>query len=179
MIVNVRGANGSGKSVLVKTFLDRYPYIPQFGVLGPKRPEAYRVCIDSVNLFVLGPYLTPTGGADVLSGRGFDAITSLLDKYSAKGHVLFEGVTFSVSFGQVGEWLERHKKDVIVAFLDAPLEVCVQAIKDRTGDTARFAHVREKVLALARVKKRMMGLGMRVETITRENGFEKIQGWLK
>jgi hypothetical protein len=181
VVINIRGVNGSGKSTLVRGFLERYRSVPLFGVCGPKRPEAYAVYIkkDSAQpLFVLGPYLTPTGGMDVLTGRGFATVISLLDRYSERGHVLFEGVTFAVSFGTIGEWLEKHKATTIVGFLEVSLEAAIASIKARSGDSASFGRVKEKVAALKRVRKRMDGLGMRTETLTRETGFETVQGWL-
>lgn len=177
MIVNIRGVNGSGKSTLVRRFLKGSTVQPLFGCLGPKRPEAYRVLAPFGPLYLLGPYQTPTGGADILSSKGFDVVVELIERYSKRGHVLFEGVMFAVSFGQIGEWLEKHKQDVVVAFIETPIDVCIRSIKDRTGDKAQFARVKEKVAALRRVKNRMVGLGMRVETITRDDGYDKIREW--
>jgi hypothetical protein len=180
MIVNLRGNNGSGKTTIVKKFLAEFPQQPLFAALGPKYPEAYKLTLPrNVHLYVLGPYHSRTGGIDALSGRGFDQVLRLLDKYKAKGHVLFEGVVISTSFGSVGAWLEKNKKESIVAFLDTPLEVCLSSIRQRTGDEARQKHVQDKDVSIARVKKEFTGRGMCVETISRENAFKSILGWLR
>ncbi len=41
MILNIRGTNGSGKSTLVRAIMGMFPYRPIYGILGPKKPEAY------------------------------------------------------------------------------------------------------------------------------------------
>ncbi len=154
---------------------------PLFGILGPKRPEGYQVVLrgPSNPLYVLGPYHSPCGGIDAFSGRGFGLVCELLDKYAAWGHVLFEGVIISTSMGTVGTWLAQHKSEVVVAFLETPLETCIASIKGRTGDSSRFARVAEKEKALRSVRARMIEEGLRVEAVTRDNAFFKILEWLE
>ena len=179
MLINLRGTNGSGKTTVIKSMLTSFPQRALFGALGPKYPEAYELSLPGKSLFVIGPYHSRTGGIDALSGRGFDLIVNLLGKYSTKGHVLFEGVVISTSFGAVGEWLlAAHKKDSIVAFLDTPLEVCLSSITKRTGDTGRSKHVQEKFKSITRVKQTMVERGLRVETVTRDNAVASIKTWL-
>jgi thymidylate kinase len=179
VIINVRGNNGSGKSTLIKAFLSSYPTTPLFGVLGLRYPEAYKIdARASAPLYVLGPYHSKTGGVDALAHRSFDVIIQLLDKYAKKGHLLFEGVIISTSFGAVGEWIEKHKAKSIVAFLDTPLDVCVTAVGSRTGDAARSVHMQDKADSLRRVRARFLREGFRVEDISREDGFAKIRDWL-
>lgn len=179
MIVNLRGNNGSGKTTVIRSFFDQFPQRGLCGLLGPKYPEAYQLTLENKKaLYIIGPYHSRTGGIDALSGRGFDGIIGLLDKYSKRGHVLFEGVVISTSFGVVGEWLYTHKKDSIVAFLDTPLDVCFDSIMARTGDGGRSKHVKDKARAIERVKQRMIDRGMRVEVVSRANAFASIKGWL-
>jgi hypothetical protein len=46
-IINLRGTNGSGKSTIVSQVLVKFPYKAVYGILGPRRPEAYRLTLCS------------------------------------------------------------------------------------------------------------------------------------
>jgi thymidylate kinase len=178
-IINLRGNNGSGKSTVVHTILKQFSSRPLFGVLGIKYPEAYHVTLPKTEpLFVLGPYTTLIGGVDRVSGRGFDVVISLLDRYSNRGHVLFEGAMISNSFGMIGQWLEGHKQESYVVFLDTPLEVCLQAVQERTGEASRSRWMEQKVIQLERVKANMIARGLRVKTVSRETAVCQVLGWL-
>jgi hypothetical protein len=178
MIVNIRGTNGSGKSTIVKRFLQRYPYTEVFGTAGPRRPEAYKVRLPGRWLYIIGPYLTATGGCDALTLTSA-GLTEILNKYQKLGNVLFESVVLSTYFGVVGEWLLTNKEEAIVGFLDTPLAVCLKSIEARTGVTSRTKNVAAKVKAIEGVRKRMSELGIRTETLSRDDAFEKITGWLR
>jgi hypothetical protein len=177
-IENIRGTNGSGKSTIVKTFLQRYPYTEVFGAAGPRRPEAYRVQLFGRDAFIIGPYLTATGGCDALTLSG-GALTEVLDKYRKLGNVLFESVVLSTYFGVVGEWLEAHKDEAIVAFLDTPLDVCLSSIEARTGSSSRTKNVAAKIKAIEGVRRRMVELGIRTETLSRADAFTRVRDWLQ
>jgi hypothetical protein len=177
-VVNLRGTNGSGKSTIVKKFLQRYPYTEVFGSAGPRRPEAYKVRLPGRWLYVIGPYLTATGGCDALSLNGVE-LTEVLNKYKKLGHVIFESVVLSTYFGAVGEWLRHNKEEVIVVFLDTPLNVCLESIKARTGPYSRTKNVAAKIRAIESVQERMSVAGITTKTLSREIAFEKIVEWLK
>src|ERR1700693_2328598 len=132
MIVNISGTNGSSKSTIVRAILQKgAPAKPLYGVLGPKQPQAYALSVNLVQarLFVLGPYKTPTGGADQI--QPFSLIPELIKKYAALGHVLFEGLLCSGAFGQVQQTLELWGKSSVVAIMDTPLEVCIRNTQSR------------------------------------------------
>lgn len=70
MIVNIRGTNGSGKSTVVRAFMDHAGSVhPIYGSLGLREPEAYKVRHPHVqeDAYVLGPYVT-------LGNSGVEAI---------------------------------------------------------------------------------------------------------
>jgi hypothetical protein len=179
VIVNIRGIDGSGKSTIVKQFLKNYPYVEIFGVLGPRRPEAYKVWVPGRPLYIVGSYLRITGGADVFAGNlGCSGeFVALLERYRKLGHVLFEGVVISTFYGAVGEWLKVHSAGAVVAFMDTSLAVCLEGIKARGGNN--FKQVEVKVRMLEGAFKRFKAEGVRVEYISRENGYETIKGWLE
>jgi len=141
MVINISGTNGSGKSTIVRAILRMYSPKPLYGVLGPKQPEAYQLSWKywAKPVFVLGPYRTPTGGADQI--QPFSLIPELIEKYAKRGHVLFEGVLCSGSFGCVQKAMEVYGKESIVAVMDTSLEVCIsntQGRRDKKGITRPF-----------------------------------------
>lgn len=176
MIVNLRGPNGSGKSTIVKKFLAK-GFEERYGMLGPRRPEAYEVGLEGLKepLFVLGPYQTATGGVDALGAPLIDFLY-MLEKYAKKGHVLFESVVISTTFGAVGSWMTDHRDNVIVAYLDTPYEECIKALGQR-GANQGTAHVAEKVKSVTRTKVLMEEAGIRTELVSRDEAFDKIKGW--
>lgn len=201
MIFNVRGTNGSGKSTLVRKVLDKFPHQPIYGILGPKKPEAYRLKIDklfngsvydpfpepgivqSKFLYLLGPYQTPAGGADCI--QPYDNIPPLIEKYAQKGHVMFEGVLISKSKGTVGVCLEQWGKQSVLLFLDTSLEDCIDAVKQRRtdrDDTREFnsKNLVEAFKAVQRVRKTLLNEDIvRVVDVSRGNGLPVILDLLR
>lgn len=178
MIINIRGTNGSGKSTIAKKFIQQYSHVEIFGVSGPRRPEAYKVRLPGRWLYVVGSYQSATGGIDALP-LGAIELVALLEKYRKLGHVLFEGVVVSTYFGAVGAWLQAHKDEAVVGFLDTSLDVCLASIEARTGEASRTKNVESKVKAIENVRLRMNDLGIRTEILKRGNAFETIKSWLK
>jgi hypothetical protein len=180
-VVNIRGTNGSGKSTIVKRFLQRYPYTEIFGVLGPRRPEAYKVQLPGKWLYVIGPYHANVGGVDNLKDvvGCSEKLVELLERYRRQGHVVFEGVVLSTFYGAVGDWLFGHRDQAVVVFLDTSFDNCLIGLAARQSGHRGTKNVEGKIKAIESVCKRMIDLGIRTETISRDDAFEKIVGWLK
>lgn len=136
MLISVRGTNGSGKSSIVGGLRDTYVKKDLYGVLGPKRPEASELKVEGVKkpVYVLGSYHVASGGCDQI--QPYDLILDLLRKYAERGHVVFEGVIVSSSYGRVGRLLEEYGQDAVMAFLDTSLEQCIENVKKRRGARA-------------------------------------------
>jgi hypothetical protein len=170
--------------MLVCGVMARSQCLPTYGVLGIKRPEAYKCATKSGGdkFFVLGPYHVPTGGLDWVAPLGFDVIIDLLARYSSKGNVLAECFIFANKFGSVGEWMEARKAEVIIAFMDTPLEICLQAVAERrarVGHKPRDPlHVHEEYERAQKTEQLFRDKGFRVERLSRENGVSKVLGWL-
>lgn len=133
MLLSIRGTNGSGKSTLAKRLISENPSSLHYGVLGPRRPEATRLNIRGVTkpVYVLGPYHVASGGCDQI--QPYDLILELLERYAAKGHVVFEGVIVSSSYGRVGRLMEKWGQEAVMAFLNTSLEQCIENVKKRRG----------------------------------------------
>jgi hypothetical protein len=55
----------------------------------------------------------------------------LIHDYAQHGHVIYEGLLLSTYFGKIGLEMQRYGRDHIWAFLDTPIEVCIERIKAR------------------------------------------------
>lgn len=128
MIINIRGTHGSGKSTVVKTLLSRYP---NEQIKGPKKPLGYRVAVPFLDrpVMVVGPYETACGGCDAI--QPYSLIWPRVDEYAEVGHVLFEGALVSTNYGTIGEASEKYGDDFVFAFLNTPLQVCLDRVKAR------------------------------------------------
>ena len=185
MLISLRGTNGSGKSTVIKALFEAAkPATPIYGVLGIRLPEAYQISVKTKKpTFVLGPYVTACGGCDRLIP--FDIIPPLIEKYAAKGNVIFEGVIVASIYGQVGALMEKYKKQSIMLFLDTTLEECidrVQGRRDDRGDGREFnpENLTQKFKATQRVKEKVTTDGiMRVETAPSTTAHKKIIQLLK
>lgn len=140
---------------------------PLFGLCGLRRPEAYECKLKGIKkpVYVLGPYLTATGGVDNV--QPYDLILDLIKKYAQRGHVIFEGVLVSSSYGRVGELMEGWGQEAVMAFLTASLEDCLKNVQKRRNAradvrefnpknaTSKYHSIvksREKILAAGKVR---------------------------
>ncbi len=187
MLLSLRGTNGSGKSTVIRKFFEANGGgRPIYSLMGPRLPEAYSVTVPGVKrpVYVLGPYnVTACGGCDRIIP--FDNIPKLIEKYAAKGHVLFEGVIVGSIYGQVGELLEPYKKEAVLLFLDTTLEECIRRVKSRRDNRADEREFNPKNLATKykatqRVKERAMADGiMRVVDVSSDDAHKVMVKLLK
>lgn len=134
MIINLRGTSGSGKSTIFREVME------QIGCVETLRSSAGKIqgYLLNGNVRVVGRYETACGGCDALPRpKGFntmDSIEELVREWAPLGHVLFEGLIVSSVFSR---WLrlsqELGKGAFVWAFLDTPLEVCIQRVYQRNG----------------------------------------------
>jgi hypothetical protein len=128
MILKIHGTSGSGKSTIAFHFLKTYPTIALTNAVG--KIEAYQVDVPGWKkpLYILGRYTTQCGGCDTLKA---DDQIELLHKYADMGHVLYEGLLASEYYGKLGEASAEYGNDHIFAFLDTPIDLCIERIKAR------------------------------------------------
>lgn len=133
MLINIRGTNGSGKTTVARELLRRAPARPIYNILGSRMAEAYELSvIKSAPCFLIGPYLTGTGGCDSI--HPYDTVIQLIDKYQRQGHVIFEGVLVASCYGRIGAMLEQWGKQGVIVALDTTLEECISRVNARRGD---------------------------------------------
>lgn len=129
MLINVRGTSGSGKSTVVFELMKRYKTTP-LDLDAKERPSNYQIDLpNGEKLFVIGRYSTQCGGCDGI-GDNLEVMRRA-EHYAKRGHVLFEGLLLSSTYGALGAWSEQYKKRMVFAFLDTPLETCLERVNAR------------------------------------------------
>lgn len=128
-IVKLHGTSGSGKSTVARSLMKRSSSVTPLGSF--RKPEGYICTLTELKqpLYILGPYSAVCGGMDSINDASVHII--LLQKYAALGHVFYEGLLASEYYGRIGsaslEYGDRH----LFAFLDTPIEVCIERVKNR------------------------------------------------
>lgn len=129
MIINIRGTHGSGKSTIIKELLKRYTAGPA-GIDAKGRPENYVFDLATgKQVYVIGSYVNACGGCDGI--QPYSDIWPRVVKFAALGHVLFEGALVSSSYGNIGRDSEEYGDQFVFAFLNTPMEVCLERIRRR------------------------------------------------
>lgn len=141
LIVKLHGTSGAGKSTIAWRFLKEFPSVALLGPAG--KIEAYQVTVDDwkLPLYILGRYATQCGGCDTLKA---DEQIELLHKYAPMGHVLYEGLLASEYYGKLGEASERYGTAHVFAFLDTPIDLCIERIKQRRKEAGNDKPLNEE-----------------------------------
>jgi hypothetical protein len=136
-VINIRGTSGSGKSTIVREIMEK-GHITPIGE-SQKKPDGYIVQIPELAtpIYIVGPYVTVCGGCDQIQTQ--DEICERIRVYSGFGDVLVEGLLMSHSFARyVALDRELVEKNVhcVWAFLDTPLDVCLNRVRARRDERA-------------------------------------------
>lgn len=169
-LVSIRGTHGSGKSTIVRKILDKYPHQPIMEP-GGKRPKGYVVQLpNDRELLVVGPYHTACGGCDAV--QPYSDIWEVVSCYgtSCGRDVLFEGALVSSSYGTIGHNMNAWGANAVFAFLDTPLDTCLERIKQRRAAKGNFeplnpTNTATKFDNVARTKQQMVKLGSQVRVV--------------
>ena len=148
MIINIRGTNGSGKTTLARALItpQAQPVDLVWYDNPTKRDPGRRSSVEgwgtSGGYLAVGKYSTGCGGMDTI--KTFDlqqqAVMAATRLPGSPRHVICEGVLASTV---AGSWLEFFKQQeaqghrVLVAYLDTPLELCLERIRERQRATDR------------------------------------------
>lgn len=129
MIITLRGTSGSGKSTVAFTLLKNFP---SEKVMDGKKILGYRVDAGlSKPIYLVGKYETACGGTDAINTQK-ESCDRAIRWHEAGGHVILEGLLLSGG-GPKAEVTARVTEtgDYRHAFLDTPLEVCIERVKKR------------------------------------------------
>lgn len=168
MIVKIHGTSGAGKTTIVRDIMEMATQILPLGPV--KRPEAYKLTMPNLvsPLYILGSYENTCGGMDGISS--VQAQIDLIHKYAALGHVIYEGLLLSTYYGSLGAAVERYGNDHVWAFLDTPIDVCIERVKARrlaAGNTKPLneRNTREREKPINSLKLKLSRRGAKVITL--------------
>lgn len=139
-VVNIRGTSGSGKSWCVRSFMEKLVSDEWFRDIEPVpgtdgKPRDCYVFSKSGHreIFVVGSYEKPTGGADNISGPGaLDRVYDIVERQVTENdrNVLFEGLIVCSDFDRTYSLVsQRFPLEIIL--LNTPFEKCCENIDAR------------------------------------------------
>ena len=182
-IINIRGANGSGKSYLIRSWmknLQATPYPRRNNLLGGDtligRPQYYKLSDGGI---VIGSYENDCGGCDTIDTTEAVRAAILRAVKLAPRYVLFEGVIISTVFES---WFEFSKKvgGMYWVYLDTPVAVCLKRISKRNnGAEIKEQLVYDKIKSIEATRQKALNAGEKVITLpwkTAVNAFREFMG---
>ncbi len=184
-IINIRGCNGSGKTTVVRRFLERL----ECSALGPAgRPLGYRVDAAPWGvlspIYVVGSYENACGGADGIKTQ--EEIAERTARAHEFGHVLVEGLLMSKSSDGGVTAPALRDRGAIFAFLDTPWEVCLERVLARraaAGNSKPFDPEKTMRSAYAQCARSAELLtaarGYDVRTLPWQDPVTHVVGWLR
>ena len=180
MIINLRGTSGSGKTTVIRELMQLYTPVSVIERTETGCPLVYQLSGSISPVYVLGSYENVCGGCDVVENYTV-VIPQLIAKYMVSGHVLFEGLLVSGAFGATGACLSKLAKGVcvVVAFLDTPLSICLDRVKNRRvqrGAQKVFnpANTIQKFNQIVAVKRMFRGTDVRVVDVDHREALQHI-----
>lgn len=179
MILNIRSTHGGGKSTAVVKLMQAHIVQPLWPNPRTTKPEAYALTgykKDALPIFVIGPYEAACGGVDAI--QPYNRIWPLVQKYAKRGHVVFEGALVSSCVGSLGAAMAK-RKDCVVAYLDTPLQTCLDRIAKRRakkGDTRPLnpTNTNNKFKSVAGTRAKFEALGVRCVTIKHKKAVDQL-----
>jgi len=130
---------------------------------------AYEVTIPEFKkpLYILGLYNSQCGGCDTLTAGQQIA---LIEYYAPRGHVFYEGLLGSEYYGKLGACSEQYGEEHVFAFLDTPIEVCIERVKARRlakGNTTPLneTNTRDRIYKIQRLKDKLIKNNRNVVTL--------------
>jgi uridine kinase len=173
MIFNLRGTNGSGKTTVARAVIQRAEATPRYSATKRKKVEAYVGELHGKEIAILGSYENVCGGMDTVSDirDAAELITRYADEFP---QVFYEGLFISHMIGTVGAAVRPYGDRAILAFLDTPLDVCIDRVIERRkerGDLREFdpKNVIKDFSAVQNCRRNCIAQGFNVVDINHQN----------
>lgn len=174
---NPRGTSGSGKTTIVRAILDVSGATPY--KLHRNKVRMYRGEFQGVELFVLGDYRGQCGGCDTIQPYAdILPLISYVMERTEPSLLVYEGLLISHSLGTIGELVKPYGHRHIMAFLDTPLNVCLDRVKSRRLERGQLAPLNPANTtkdhgSVARCKERAQAQGFTVRTIRHDESISQ------
>ena len=138
-IITIAGTSGSGKSYVVRKFLDwarENGRVTEEFIEGRTSPLAYTVSLKGkAPVYVLGSYEVPTGGCDTI--HDIESIFASVKKNYRNCHVIYEGLFVMNMTRGPKLVLEVGKTRLCVLQLTTPLATCLASIDSRRAEKGK------------------------------------------
>jgi adenylate kinase family enzyme len=159
-IIKIHGCSGAGKTTAVRELLE----YPRDVIFVSSKIEAYQVWPPGKKFtHVLGSYANTCGGMDTVSDAG--KVIALVDKYAPLGNVVFEGLLQSTYYGKMGAASVPYGDKYIYAFLDTPIELCLERVVARRAASGRnnkfnpeLTRIKHDTIRALQIKLHLQGL---------------------
>lgn len=192
MIINIRGTNGSGKTTLARSFqLGSAQPVKLVHYASPTKRDPDRMCWVTGTMshhgllgrvICVGSYDQAQGGLDTVGSFDLQQAAVFRATHEAE-HVVCEGILASTV---AGSWLEFFKKlelggeQVLVAYLDTPVELCLQRIRERQERAGKVRdikedQVRDKVRAIDATRRRFEAEGISTVVLDHTRAEEQLR----
>lgn len=175
-IIQIAGTSGSGKSHLMRSFLDLLEtkkLVKPVVQTGRASPVGY----EARGIFIPGSYVTPTGGCDTI--KDISQVFSIVrEHYDTGNNVVFEGL-FCMNQTRAPQLAAQVGKDYHVLQLTTPLAVCMESINTRraergAGKLVNKKNTEDNYRRAVNFCATMREAGARVHKVSREEGLSKI-----
>lgn len=138
ILLNIRGCNGAGKSTIPMSMLDD-PNLFLLTWYYNNKEIPFATVFPSYNCVAMGTYMNKTGGLDTYRTNAMTR-QSLELLWNSPYNILMEGViastiksTYSKLFRDFTERKDLLKREIIIASLVPPVEVCLERVQKRNG----------------------------------------------
>lgn len=188
-IIKIHGCSGAGKTTVVRQLIERaeWKWYTPFTYIhrgNPFRNKYLEMDLPEVDrpVFVLGSYENTCGGVDTI--HNVDHVAELIDQLIPEGHVIFEGLLTSTYYGNLGKHSERYKGRYGYAFLDTPIEVCLERVRVRRlmANNAKPMNeqpTRDKHRVIGRLQEKVTAMGHDVILLPHlESAYNRLVGYL-
>ena len=184
IIINLRGANGSGKTFTAEGLLtepvaiiELLQYITPAG-----RPRVVPGHLGADKVLLVGKYEKgKCGGCDTIKTQDMirSAVKAAADMSQGEV-VLFEGVIVSTIFKSYLDFAQQIKRlghQYCWAYLNTPLEVCLQRIKERNkGRPVKEKLVADTVKSISSTRFKAKQVGEWVEVLDWRDPVNQLRG---
>jgi len=174
VIINLRGTSGSGKSYVVKEFLDTYT---SEEVLENKKIVGYYLDTEFGKLFVVGKYTNVCGGCDTLS---VEHSRKLIKKHGRLSSVLFEGLIMNKGYTINRDIIKKLSgEEYTFAFLDTTLQKCLSRVRKRRKEKGNLKilnpyHTKDSYYRNLRILERCVQDKAHPVVIDHANAFKEV-----